>query len=382
MLSKKVLNIPKSSTLQITSKARELKKKGYDVINFAAGEPDFKTPKEVIDEMYNAIEQDYIYYAPSKGYKELREEICKKYKELYNVDINPEEIIITPGAKQAIFEAVSSIINPGDKVLIPSPCWVSYEPIVKLCDGNVEFVKTIEDEGFRIDMDDLRRKAKNAKLLIINYPNNPTGCSYGYKDLKEIVEICIENDLYIISDEIYDRISFEKHVTMLNFNDIRDKLVVINGFSKTYSMTGFRLGFAIANEKLIDEMSKVQEHTVSCAVSFIQIAAIKALRNCEYFVKQMNYEYRRRMEFISKILDEIGIKYVKPKGTFYIFPKFNINGFKLANTLIEKYHVATIPGEAFGIGGENHLRLSITIPIEKIEEGIRRIEKCLKEMNY
>ncbi len=382
MLSKRVLNIPKSSTLQITAKAKELKRMGFDVINFAAGEPDFKTPKEVINEINRAIEEGYIYYAPSKGYKELREEICKKYKELYNVDINPEEVIITPGAKQAIFEAISSIINPGDKVLIPSPCWVSYEPMVKLCDGRVEFVRTIEEEGFKIDIEDLRKKANGAKLLIINYPNNPTGSSYGYDELKEIVDICLENNLYILSDEIYDRITFEKHVTMLSFKDIRDRLIVVNGFSKTYSMTGFRLGYAIANEKIIDEMSKVQEHTVSCATSFIQIAAITALRKCEYFVRMMNYEYKRRMDYISRRLSEIGISFVKPKGTFYIFPKFNYNGFKLANILIEKYHVATIPGEAFGIGGENHLRLSITLPIEKIEEGIQRIEKCLKEMNY
>ncbi len=381
MLSDKVLKIPKSSTLQITAKAKTLKQKGIDVINFAAGEPDFKTPKEVITEINNAIENNYIYYAPSKGYLELRKAIAEKYRELYNINVDHEEIIITPGAKQAIFEAVATLLNPGDKVLIPTPCWVSYEPIVKLCDGVVEFVKTIEEEGFKIDIEDLERKIADSKLLILNYPNNPTGCSYDEKTLRKVIDLCLENDVYILSDEIYDRITFEKHITLLKFKEARDKIVLINGFSKTYSMTGFRLGYAIANRKIIDEMAKVQEHTVSCAVSFVQIAAIAALKKCEYFVRMMNYEYRKRMEYITKRLNEMNISHIKPKGTFYVFPKFNVNGFKLAERLIEKYHVATIPGEAFGPGGENHLRLSITIPIEKIEEGLELIEKCLKEMS-
>lgn len=389
MVAKRVTKVAPSATLRITAKAKALKSRGVDVISLGAGEPDFDTPQHIKKALYDAVEEGFIYYTPSKGIIELRRAISEKLKRENSLSYDPKkEILVTPGAKQALYEAILAITNPGDEILIPSPFWVSYEPMVQLADGKPVFVPTYEEEGFRLAPEDVAKEITNkTRGIIINSPNNPTGAVFRMEDLREIAELCAAYDLIVISDEIYEKIIYDQeHISIASLPGMRDRTITVNGFSKAYSMTGWRLGYAAAPEELINAMERVQEHSVSCATSFVQKAGVAALEGPQDEVERMVKEFKRRRDVLIKRLNELEDVYcVKPEGAFYAFANFSAYGedsFRLAEELLEKAGVAVIPGEAFGEEGKGYLRLSYATSMENIEKGLDRIEKALRVMRH
>ncbi len=386
MISGRVEKVKPSATLDITAKAKAMKEKGEDVISLGAGEPDFDTPEHIKSALYEAVKQGFVYYTPAAGIIELREAISEKFEKDNNIRYDPvNEIIVTPGAKQALYEAIVALVNPGDEVLIPDPWWVSYVPMVQLAEGRAVFVPTYEEEKFKLTPEVLQEKVtRKTKVLIINSPNNPTGAVLEKEDLKGISEICIDNDILVISDEIYEHIIYDvKHYSIASFDEMKERTITVNGFSKAYSMTGWRLGYAAGPSNIIKAMIRVQSHSVSNATSFVQKAGIAALKGPQDCVKEMNMEFKKRRDTIVKMLNNIDlVSCVEPGGAFYAFPNFSNydkNSFKLANFLLEKAKVALIPGGAFGEQGEGFLRLSYATSMENIKEGVRRIQEALEK---
>lgn len=387
MTARRVSEVAPSATLSITAKAKALKARGEDVVGLGAGEPDFDTPEHVKKALYEAVKGGFVYYTPSKGIVELRKAIAEKLKKDNGLSYDHEkEVIATPGAKQALYEAVLAITNPGDEILIPSPFWVSYEPMVQLADGKPVFVPTYEEDEFKLTPEAVGEKITNrTKGIIINSPNNPTGAVFGEKELRGIAEFCAAYDIVAISDEIYEKIIYEKeHVSIAALPGMRERTLTVNGFSKAYSMTGWRLGYAAGPEDLIAGMERVQEHSVSCATSFVQKAGVVALKGPQECVREMVAEFRRRRDTLVKRLREIeDVSCVEPKGAFYAFANFSAyekNSFRLTEHLLEKATVAVIPGAAFGAEGEGYLRLSYATSMRNITEGVERIEHALKEL--
>ncbi len=380
MLAERTKLIKPSATLEITAKAKEMRKKGIKIVSLAAGEPDFPSPKEVKDAVCKALDENFIYYTPAQGIPELRDAVAKKFNQEYGTEYTGENVIITAGAKQAIYLAVQALVNPNEEVIVHTPAWVSYEPIVNLALAKPIFVKT--DENFKLTRDSLEKAVTDkTKALILNYPNNPTGAVMSEKELKDIVDFCLENDIYVISDEIYDKIVFKEFKSVASLTKERDKIIIVNGFSKTYSMTGFRVGYAIADGEIIKAMTRMLSHSTSCVTSFVQKAALVALEKCDYFVENMVKVFKERRDYMIKRLNEIGVNCVVPQGTFYAFPDFSEyekNSLKLADYLLTEAKVAVVPGIAFY--AEGYQRLSFASSIENIKEGLDRIEKALKKL--
>lgn len=384
MVSKRVQAVKPSATLQITAKAKAMKAQGIDIVGLGAGEPDFDTPEHIKRAVYEAVEEGFVYYTPTLGIMELRKAVAEKLERENGVKYGPEkEVIITPGAKQALFEAMAAIVEPGDEILCSDPFWVSYEPMVQLAGGKTVFIPTYEKEDFLLTPDAIRESiTPKTKAIIVNSPNNPTGAVIGKDGLEAIAEICVEHDLVTISDEIYEKIIYDgKHYSIASFPGMRDRTITVNGFSKAYSMTGWRLGYAAGPQVLIDAMNRIQEHSVSCATSFVQKAGVVALRSSQESVADMVKEFKRRRDALMKLLGEIdGVTCSKPKGTFYAFPNFSAYGkdsFKLADFLLEEAKVAVIPGGAFGAQGEANLRISYATSMENITKGIERIKRAV-----
>lgn len=379
MLADRAKLIKPSATLEITAKAKEMRKKGIKIVSLAAGEPDFSSPKEVKEAVCKALDENFIYYTPAQGIEELREAVARKFNKDYGTDYLKENVIITAGAKQAIYLAVQAIVNPNEEVIIHTPAWVSYEPIVNLALAKPVFVET--DENFKLTRESLEKAVtEKTKALILNYPNNPTGAVIDEREMKEIIDFCLENDIYIISDEIYDKIVFTKFKSASSLTKERDKIVIVNGFSKTYSMTGFRIGYALANREVIKAMTRMLSHSTSCVTSFVQKAALVALEKCDYFVEEMVKAFKERRDYIIKRLREMDLEFREPEGTFYVFPdfsKYEKDSLKMADYLLTEAKVAVVPGIAFYADG--YQRLSFATSMENIEEGLNRIEKALKK---
>ncbi len=379
MLADRAKLIKPSATLEITAKAKEMRKKGIKIVSLAAGEPDFSSPKEVKEAVCKALDENFIYYTPAQGIEELREAVARKFNKDYGTDYLKENVIITAGAKQAIYLAVQAIVNPNEEVIIHTPAWVSYEPIVNLALAKPVFVET--DENFKLTRESLEKAVtEKTKALILNYPNNPTGAVIDEREMKEIIDFCLENDIYIISDEIYDKIVFTKFKSASSLTKERDKIVIVNGFSKTYSMTGFRIGYALANREVIKAMTRMLSHSTSCVTSFVQKAALVALEKCDYFVEEMVKVFKERRDYIIKRLREMDLEFREPEGTFYVFPdfsKYEKDSLKMADYLLTEAKVAVVPGIAFYADG--YQRLSFATSMENIEEGLNRIEKALKK---
>jgi len=385
MLANRIKSVSGSATLDITARAKEMKKKGIDVISLAAGEPDFPTPEHIKKALYKAVEENFTYYTSSAGIPELREALAKKLNRENKIPCNASEVVVTPGAKQAIFNAVLSVVERGEEVIIPEPCWVSYAPIVKMAEGKPVFIETKAEDGFRIDTDLLKKKATSkTKLLIINSPSNPTGAVLTRKNLEEIADVAIDKNFFVLSDEIYEKIIYEnEHVSMASLNGMKERVITINGLSKAYSMTGWRVGYACANREIISAMTNMQSHSASNATSFVQKAAVAAVTGSQDCVRDMVSEFKKRRDALVKLLNEIeNVACTKPEGAFYAFPDFSHHekdSVKLANHLLENAKVATIPGAAFGKSCAGNIRLSYAASMKNIEEGVSRIRKALKE---
>ncbi len=380
MLSKRVLSLKESGTLKAMIKAKELQAKGIKVIQLDVGEPDFPTPINIIKAAEKAMENGFTHYTPSLGIPELREAIANKLREENKIDINKDNIIVTPGSKQAIFYAIMALIDEGDEVIIPTPAWPSYMEIVTLVGGKAKEVPTNSD--FSLNIEKIKEAiTKRTKLIIVNSPNNPTGYVMDIKEIKALCDIAIDSNLFVLSDEIYEKLIYEgQHISIASLPNMEERTITINGFSKTYAMTGWRIGYAVAPKNLISAMNKIQQHTVSCVASFTQIAAIEALKPNTPIIPMIE-EFKRRRDYICKALEELSFKFIKPKGAFYIFPEIpidNMNSNEFCDILLEKYGVSITPGSAFG-NYNKHIRISYANSMENIEEAIKRISIFMNE---
>lgn len=398
ILSKKSKSISPSPTLAVDAKAKQLKSEGHDVISFGAGEPDFDTPDYIKSAAIGAINSGFTKYTPVGGIVELKKAVADAFKEEIGVDYETNQIIVSNGAKHCIFNALYCLCDEGDEVLIPSPYWVSYPEMVKLCGGTPVFVPTFEREDFKLKAENIKPLiTERTKVLIINSPNNPTGSVYTREDLQEIADLALEHNLFVISDEIYDKLVYdgEKHVSIASLGEeIYNNTLVVNGVSKAYSMTGWRIGYAAGPKELIKAMTDFQSHATSNPNSIAQKAALEALKNParNQAVGTMVEEFAKRREYMVERINKIeGISCRMPKGAFYVMMnvsktfgkyidgKLIENSTAFAEALLERYKVAVVPGIAFG--ADEYVRLSYATSMENIKEGLDRIEKFVKELS-
>jgi len=383
--SRRVVGVQPSATVAVSDKARAMAAQGLDVINLGGGDPDFDTPLHIVDAALEALRQGHTHYVSSAGLRGLRAAIADKLREENGLEFDPDaEIIVTPGAKLALFAAIMATVEEGDEVLILDPAWVSYVPCVQLAGGVPVHVPLSAEDGFRVTDAKLRGKlTPRSKLLIVNSPNNPTGRVLTREELEIIAKVALENDLLVLSDEIYEKILYDghQHISIGSLPGMLDRTIVINGFSKAYAMTGWRLGYVAAKGLLAKEILKVQQHSVTCAGSFTQYAGIAALTGPQYAVFQMVEEYRRRRDLITEGLNSLpGISCHQPEGTFYAFPDVSATGMssmEFADMLLSEARVAVTPGVAFGDSGEGHVRISFANSTELIEKAIERMGEVL-----
>lgn len=394
-LSKKAVSINPSITLEITAKAKEMKSKGIDVVSFSAGEPDFNTPKNIIEAAVKAMYEGKTKYTATPGIIELRESICKKLKKDNNLEYKPTDIVVSTGAKQCLANAFLAILDDGDEVLVPVPYWVSYTELIQLSGGVPVLVESSKEENYKYTLERLKDKVTTkTKAILINSPNNPTGTIYTKNELLQIAEFAKQHDLFIISDEIYEKLIYDnmKHISIASLSeDAFNRTIVINGFSKSYAMTGWRIGYTATNSKLAKVISSIQSHMTSNTNSITQYAAIEALEGPQEDINNMIIEFEKRRNYMTERLDNIkDITYIRPQGAFYVmvnvekyYGKKN-NGISINSSLdfskaiLQEKNVAVIPGEAFGIPG--FIRLSYATSMAMIEKGINRIEEFLGEL--
>lgn len=393
--SKKAKNVSPSITLAITAKAKELKANGVDVVSFGAGEPDFNTPANIIEAAKKAMDEGKTKYTATSGITELKKALCDKLKEDNNLEYKPENIIVSTGGKQALANAFLAILNPGDQVLIPVPYWVSYPELVKLADGNPVFVDCKEENDYKFTIENLEKATtEKTKAIVLNSPNNPTGAIYNKDELKSIAEFASKHDLIIISDEMYEKLIYdgEKHVSIASISeDSYQRTILVNGFSKAFAMTGWRLGYSAANAEITKLMSSIQSHMTSNANSIGQYAAYAGLIGSKEELNKMVVAFEKRRNLMVDLISGIkDLTFIKPSGAFYVMINvskyFNksIDGKKITNSmefaalLLDIEKVAVVPGIAFGL--DNYIRLSYATSEELITKGIKRIEMFLTKL--
>lgn len=385
-LANRVKTLTPSKTLAITAKAKELKKQGHDVIGLGAGEPDFNTPQYIIDAAKEAMEQGMTKYTPSGGIVELREEIAKKFKDDNHLDYSPNEIIVTAGAKHGLYNLFQVLLNDGDEVIVPSPYWVSYPEQIKLAGGVPVIAETVESNQFKLTPEELETAiTKKTKALIINSPSNPTGMVYSKEELAKLGEICLKHGLLIVSDEIYEKLIYTEnpHISIAELSpELKRNTVVFNGVSKSYSMTGWRIGYAAGPEYIIKAMTNLASHSTSNPASISQYAALAAYASEEQPIDEMVNIFKERLNRLYDLITNIpGITCLKPQGAFYLFPNVSeaakLNGFgdvdEWAQALLEEEKVALVPGSGFG--APDNVRLSYATSMDQLEEAAARIKR-------
>ena len=376
-ISPVVQAIPPSGIRRFFDIAAEME----DVISLGVGEPDFVTPWSIRESCVYGLEQGYTSYTANRGLLELREEICALQKRNFNIDYDPKtNVLVTVGVSEALDIAMLAILTPGDEILIPEPCYVSYKACASLAGAIPVAVPAKIENNFSITPADLEAHVTNkTKALLIGYPNNPTGAILTKEQLMDIANFAQEHDLIVISDEIYGDLTYggERHVCFAGLPGMKDRTILLNGFSKAYAMTGWRIGYAMSNPAIISAMTKIHQYTMLCAPITAQIAAVEALRHGEKYMKKMVSEYDKRRRLIYDGLTNAGLKCFEPKGAFYIFPDITSTGLtseEFAEQLLMKEHVALVPGTAFGQCGEGYVRCSYATSVTKISEAIARIE--------
>ncbi|MGH7885668.1 MAG: pyridoxal phosphate-dependent aminotransferase [Thermodesulfobacteriota bacterium] len=395
-LSNRVKILKPSATLAITAKAKALKAEGVDVIGFGAGEPDFDTPENVKKEGIKAIEDGFTKYTAVGGINELKDAIIKGLGKDHGLEYQRDEILVSCGAKHTIYNLTQALFEEGDEVIVPAPYWVSYPDQIMLAGAKPVIIDTKEENEFKLQLNDLKNAInKNSSALILNYPSNPTGATYSKEELEEIVDIALENKLTIISDEIYEKIVYgnTKHISVCSLSEEAKKsTILVNGVSKSYSMTGWRIGYAAGNKEVIKAMSNLQGQSTSNPTSISQMAAVEAYNGSQDLLEKRCREFERRKDFIVKRLNEIsGISCFNPKGAFYVFPnivsfigkkysgKTILNSVDFSDFLLSHAKVAVVPGIEFG--KENYIRISYATSMENIEKGMDRIEEAVKLLN-
>lgn len=392
-LSRKNLGIEESMTLAITAKAKQLKESGVNIVSFGAGEPDFNTPKYIRDCAVARIEKGGNGYTAASGLIELKTAICEKLKHDNHLEYQPKQIVVSSGAKHSLFNALQAICNPGDEVIIPSPYWVSYYELTKMADAEPILVLAEASNSFKVTLEQLEAAVtSNTKAILINSPNNPTGAVYTEQELRQIGEFAVKHDLYIISDEIYEKLIYgEKHVSIASLSkEIYDRTIVVNGLSKAYAMTGWRIGYTASSLEIAKIMSNIQSHATSNPNTIAQYAGIEALMGDQSPIEEMRVAFEERKDYMVKTIQQMPhISCVEPKGAFYVmvdisyFKGKTINGvtiegsLDLAAVLIDAANIAVIPGIAFGV--DDYIRLSYATSMANIEEGLRRLHQFCEQ---
>ena len=390
VISRRAGNVSASPTLAITAKAKAMQAEGIDVVNFAAGEPDFDTPQFIKDAAIASLQSGFTKYTPTSGTPDLKKAICEKLARDNGLEYKPGEVIVSLGAKHSIYNAALAVVDPGDEVIIPAPYWVSYPEIVGLADGKPVYVGTDESTGFTAPIDKLRAAVTpKTRMLILNSPSNPTGGVYDRKQIEQIAELAVEKGFYVLSDEIYEKIIYDgrEHVSIGSLGDeIKKITITINGFSKAFSMTGWRLGYAAAEKDIVDAMEAIQSHSASNLVSFTQPAAVAALNGPQSVVDEMVAEFDKRRRYIVGRLNDIdGITCAMPGGAFYVFPNVGrlygrnvTNSDQFADYLLSEAKVAGVAGSGFG--ADNYIRLSYATSMADIEKGLDRIAEAAAKL--
>ena len=395
-ISKKAQGVSPSPTLAIDSKFKMMKQEGIDVVGFGAGEPDFDTPEHIKAAAIKAITDGFTKYTPASGTIDLKKAVVNKLKEENGLDYNTSEIVVSNGAKHSLVNAFMAILNPGDEVIIPTPFWVSYPEMVKLADGAPVFVETTEEKSFKFDISDLEKVlTPKTKALVLNNPSNPTGMLYTRDELKKIADFAVKNNIYVISDEIYEALVYdgkESFVSIASFGEeIKDLTIIVNGVSKTYAMTGWRIGYTASNEKIAKAMSNIQSHATSNPNSIAQAAATAALNGPKDEIIKMKNAFNERRLHLVKLINTIdGVSCIQPDGAFYVMMNISgIIGKKFGETVIDtvdtmcelllsEVKLALVPGTGFG--APDYVRWSYATSMENINEGIRRLTLFINEL--
>ncbi len=354
------------------------------VISLGVGEPDFVTPWHIREACIYSLERGYTMYTSNYGMPELREELSRSIRRRYGVDYSPEtELLVTVGVSEAFDLAIRALVDPGDEVLIPEPCYVSYVPCTVFAGGRPVSVPTGAEDGFRVNAESIEERiSERSKVLVLCYPNNPTGATLRRRELEEIADVVVEHDLMVITDELYDRLTYSgRHVAFPSLNGMKERCVYLNGFSKSYAMTGWRIGYAAGSPEVIEAMMKIHQYVMLCAPVMSQMAALEALRRGDSAVESMRREYDRRRRLIVKRLREAGLECFEPEGAFYVFPSVRSSGMsseEFAERLLKEQKVAVVPGTAFGSSGEGHVRMAYATSLESINEAMDRIERFMR----
>jgi aspartate aminotransferase len=385
-LANRVLSLTPSTTLAITAKAKELKEQGVDVIGLGAGEPDFNTPQFIIEAAYKSMIEGHTKYTPSAGLPLLKKAIIQKFQEDQGIEYNPSEIIVANGAKHALYTLFQVILNDGDEVIIPTPYWVSYPEQVKLAGGKPVYVEGLESNQFKITARQLKEAiTEKTRALIINSPSNPTGVLYTQEELKELGQVCLEKNILIVSDEIYEKLIYgdSKHISIAQLSpDLKEQTIIINGVSKSHSMTGWRIGYAAGNEKVIKAMTNLASHSTSNPTTSAQYATIAAYTGPKEPVEEMRQAFEKRLNVIfEKLVSIPGFTCVKPQGAFYLFPNVReaakMTGYNNVDEFVEallvEARVAVVPGSGFGT--PDNIRLSYATSLELLEAAVERIRE-------
>lgn len=394
-LSKKAQAVKPSSTLAITAKAKELKAQGIDVVGFGAGEPDFNTPDNINGAAIKAIHDGFTKYTDASGTLELKQAVCKKFKTFNKLSYKPEQIVISNGGKHSLTNVFEAILNPGDEVIIPAPYWLSYPEIIKLSDGVPVYIKASKEQNYKVSAQQVAAACTaKTKALILNTPSNPTGMIYTRQELEEIAKVAVEKDIYVVADEMYENLIYgeAEHISIASLNDeIYKRTITISGVAKSYSMTGWRIGYTGSGVQIAKLMGSVQSHQTSNPNSIAQKAAVEALNGPQDAVVSMAFEFNERRKYMVEKIESMPlIDAVTPQGAFYVFVDFSnvlekdYKGSKIGTTdrlaqiLISDYNIAVVPCGDFGF--DDHVRLSYAISMEQIKKGLGRIEDFLKSL--
>jgi aspartate aminotransferase len=385
-LSDRAASLTPSLTLAIDSKAKQMRADGQDIVGFGAGEPDFDTPQHIKDAAANALAEGFTKYTASSGILELRQAIAAKFKADNGLDFKPSQIVVSCGGKHSCFNVIFATCQQGDEVIIPSPYWVSYPEMVKLAGAKPVILPTSDQSEFKVTPDQLRAAiTPRTRLFILNSPSNPTGTVYSPEEIKALGDVCVEKGVLIMSDEIYEKLVYDgtRHVSVASFSSAhKDHTILVHGFAKAYSMTGWRLGYLAAPEPVAEAIDAVQSHSTSNPTSFAQRGAVAALRGPQDHLQSWIGEYAKRRAFAHKQLNGMpGVSCVKARGAFYLFPNISETGLKSSEfcaRLLEKEKVAAVPGVAFG--ADDYMRISYATSMENIEKGLERIQRFVKSL--
>lgn len=386
VFANRVVGLGTEKAFEVLTKCKKLEAEGKDVIHLQIGEPDFDTPKNIIEAGVKALRGGYTHYTPNTGLFEVKDAIVNYVKKYKNIDTNRDEVVIVPGGKPTMFFTILSLVEAGDEVIYPNPGYPIYESLIRFAGGIPVPMPLVEENDFRVDIEDLKSKiTSKTKMIIINSPGNPTGGVLTEEDISQMADLIRGKGIFVLSDEIYERIVYEgKAVSMATMPGMKDYTIILDGFSKTYAMTGWRIGYGIMHKEIAAKVERLIANSTSNTAAFTQIAGKEALEGPQDDVDMMVAEFRKRRDFIVDGLNSIdGITCKKPEGAFYAFPNITGTGLKseeLADYILEKAHVGVLDGVSFGEYGEGHLRLSYADSIENIDKALTRIDKALKDL--